>query len=111
MKTTELARRAGCVLVPIVILLLSLGAGYLALFYGWLTATPSAKEWHRTASNYLCAAVPVGIVCAGVAAWVLRPKGDPKGACAECGYSMAGLGAGAPCPECGALQDRDRQHR
>ena len=47
------------------------------------------------------AAIPTAV------AWrldVIARRRDRGGGCPACGYSLAGLSAGAPCPECGSAQ-------
>ncbi|MBM4109223.1 MAG: hypothetical protein FJ255_10515 [Phycisphaerae bacterium] len=47
--------------------------------------------------------VPLWIPVAAASAWCVAPTPRRRrpGACPACGYSLAGLRAGAPCPECG----------
>lgn len=47
------------------------------------------------------AAVPVAIAAACLHGVVIGTRRGDKGRCAGCGYSRAGLAAGAACPECG----------
>ena len=63
-------------------------------------------KWWRTRQEF-SASVPLwAVLAAGCAAslpaWAVRSRRRAKGACRRCGYDLAGLGAGAVCPECGA---------
>jgi hypothetical protein len=44
----------------------------------------------------------IAIVGGAVAAWAWRRRQGRRAGFCRCGYSLAGLGAGAVCPECGA---------
>jgi hypothetical protein len=37
-----------------------------------------------------------------IPAWLIRRRRHGEGCCVRCGYDLAGLAAGARCPECGA---------
>ncbi|MFT3684021.1 MAG: hypothetical protein QM783_03670 [Phycisphaerales bacterium] len=100
-ERTQLARKIARVLVPFTCVLLALVCGYLALMFAWLSATPGNPAPRERAFWGLCAAVPVLLVLAVVAAVWLRAKAIPAGVCAGCGYSRSGLAEGAACPECG----------
>ncbi len=63
-------------------------------------------DWRFFARSDGSASVPLWIPLAIVAAimgreW-RRPRRTLRGKCPACGYSLRGLAAGAPCPECGA---------
>lgn len=63
---------------------------------------------YATTSNTTCA-VPLWCLCllAGLATVAARWWSCcAVGMCPECGYSLAGLHAGAPCPECGTQSRR-----
>jgi hypothetical protein len=89
------------VLIPVVLVLLGVVAIYMIMFYAWLSATPSAQGWHRTAVGWLCAAVPLCVIGAGLSIWLLRPCKSVANTCPACGYSLAGLDGSSLCPECG----------
>ena len=66
----------------------------------YLRRIPIRPIWPGFAVNVLLNACVIGPLML-VPGWVVRARRRRRGACVGCGYAMAGLGAGARCPECG----------
>jgi hypothetical protein len=68
------------------------------------------RDHHDGSGSHYCVVLwPIPLLLWTPAALLLRSgilarRRAMKGSCAACGYSLAGLGAGFPCPECGKAQ-------
>lgn len=66
----------------------------------WASRLGIAMPWLRNAEMIAAGAGMVPFV-AGLSRWLDKRRYAGRHRCASCGYSLAGLAAGAVCPECG----------